>query len=122
MQAAEMRVLRAIKGIRRRDRIRNNTIRSELKVTPLLEEIERSKLRWHGHVMRMEEDKKPKRYLKWKPEGKRPVGRPRKRWMEGIEVALNRRGTSLCEVEEDRRYEDRDGWRRFLKCSPADRR
>ena len=121
LQSAEMRALRTIKGVTRRDRIKNNTIRSGLKVTPLLEEIERNRLRWYGHVMRMEENKQPKRYLLWKPEGKRPVGRPRKRWMEGVEVALGRRGASLREVEEAGRYEDRENWRRFLKCSPADR-
>ena len=70
LQAAEMRALRAIKGITRRDRVRNTTIRSELKVTSLLEEIERNKLRWYGHVMRMEMDRKPKKYLLWKPEGR----------------------------------------------------
>ena len=94
LQAAEMRVLRAIKGITRRDRVRNTTIRSELKVTSLLEEIERNKLRWYGHMMRIEMDRKPKKYLLWKLEGRRPVGRPRRRWMEGVEVVLERRETS----------------------------
>ena len=75
-------------GLTRRDRIRNTTVRAELQVTPLLEEIERSRLRWYGQVMRMEEDKQPKRYFMWKPEGKRPVGRPRKPWMERVEAAL----------------------------------
>ena len=37
--------------------------------------------------MKMEEDKKSKRYLFWKPEGKRPVDRPRQRWIEGVEAA-----------------------------------
>ena len=88
---------------------------------PLLEEIERNKLRWYGHVMRMNEDKRPKKYLKWRPEGKRPVGRPRKRWIEGVEAAMERRGTSRREVEEDEKYMDRSNWRRFLKSLPADR-
>ena len=122
LQAAEMRVLRLIKGVTRKDKIRNTSIRADLNATPLLEEIERIKLRWYGHVMRMTEEKKPKKYLLWKPDGKRPVGRPRKRWIEGVQSALTRRGTSLCEIEETRRYEDRDNWRRFLGCSPADRR
>ena len=93
LQAAEMRVLRTIQGVTRRDRIRNTTIRTELQVTPLLEEMEQNRLRWYGHEMSMEEDKPPKRYLIWKPEGKRPVGPPRKRWMKGVEAALDNRGT-----------------------------
>ena len=79
------------------------------------------KLRWYGHIMRMDEERKQKMYLQWKPDAKRPVGRPRKRWMEGIKAEIERRGRSLTEVEEDRSYEDRNNWRRFLKNTPADR-
>ena len=57
LQAAEMRVLRLIMRVTRKDRMRNSRIREEL-VTPLLEDIERGKLRWYGHVMRMEEERK----------------------------------------------------------------
>ena len=63
--------------------------------------------------MRMEEGKKPKSYLMWKPEGKRSVGRPRKMWIEGVEEALGSRGTSVQEVETTKRDEDRRDWRGF---------
>lgn len=121
LQAAEMRVLRLIKNVTRRDKIRNEYIRNELNVLPLLDDIEKNKLRWYGHVMRMEEQRKPKKYLIWKPQGKRPVGRPRKRWLEGVATALDKRGTSLLEVEENNMYEERENWRRFLRGVPADR-
>ena len=121
LQAAEMRVLRTIKGVTRKDRIRNTTIRAELHVPPLLEEIERTRLRWYGYVMRMKEDKKPKRYLMWKPEGKRPVGWPRKRWIEGVEAALGNSGTSVQEVETNKKYDDRRDWRGVLRGSLTDR-
>ena len=78
LQAAEMRVLRLIMGVTRKDRMRNSRIREELKMTPLLEDIERGKPRWYGHVMRMEKERKQKKYLMWRPPGKRPVGRPRR--------------------------------------------
>ena len=120
LQAAEMRVLRTIKGVTRKDRIRNTTIRAELQVPPLLEEIERNRLRWYGHVMRMDDNKKPKRYLMWKPEGKRPAGRPRKRWIEGVEVALGNRETSAQEVKTNKKYDDRRDWRGFLRGSLTD--
>ena len=76
LQGAEKRVLRAIKGVTRRDRVRNLDIRRELRVEPLLEEIERIQLRWFGHVMRMTDNRLPKKYLLWQPSGSRPVGRP----------------------------------------------
>ena len=71
--------------------------------------------------MRMEEDERPKRYLMWKPEGKRPVGWPKKRWIEVINMALNKRETSLQEVEDFKRYDDRQDWRGLLRGSPTNR-
>ena len=115
IQAAEMRVLRLVKGVTRRDRVRNVNIRGELGVEPLLDTIERSRLRWYGHVKRMNQDMPANKYLEWKPTGKRPVGRPRKRWVEGVEKALGRRGMSLVEVEEGEIYADREEWRRIQR-------
>jgi hypothetical protein len=37
-------------------------------------------MRWEGHVARMGEKRNEYRLLVGKPEGKRPVGRPRRRW------------------------------------------
>ena len=60
LQAAEMRVLRLIKGVTRRGKCRNADIREEVGVGLILEDIERSKVRWYGHVMRMSDDRLPK--------------------------------------------------------------
>ena len=57
----------------------------------------------------------------WKPEGKRPVGWPRKRWIEGVEAALNNKGTSVQDVVTNMRYDDRRDWREFLRGSLIDR-
>ena len=43
-----------------------------------------------------------RRYLEWKPQGKRPVGRPLKRWLDGVGEALARRGLQIGDVEERR--------------------
>ncbi len=45
IQAAEMRVLRIIRSVTRRDKMRNVQIREELEVTPLLEDVDRARLR-----------------------------------------------------------------------------
>ena len=41
---------------------------------------------------------------------KMPVGRPRKRWIEEVKVAFNKRGTQLQEVEDFKRFNDKCDW------------
>jgi len=48
-------------------------------------------MRWAGHMERMSEERGVYRFLMGKLEGKRPLGRPRRRWMDNI-------GTDLQEV------------------------
>ena len=115
VQAAEMKVLRLIKGVTRLDRIRNENIRNELGVEEILKVVERGQLRWYGHVKRMEEDRYPRRFLEWEPNRTRPVGRPKKRWRENLDAAMRKRGSSMHQVEEERLYEDRQEWRVFLR-------
>ena len=113
LQAAEMRVLRIIKGVTRLDRIRNADIRRELGVDNILELIEKGQLRWYGHVKRMGESRYPRQYLEWRPHGKRPVGRPRIRWKDNIEKAIQKRGSTIQDIENDEVFMDRVRWRRF---------
>jgi len=48
--------------------------------------------RWAGHVARMGEDRGVHRVLVGKPEGKRPLGRPRRRWEDDIKMDLQEVG------------------------------
>ena len=50
VQAAEMRVLRLIRGVTLRDKLRNTDIRSELGIKGILRYVEEMQLRWFGHV------------------------------------------------------------------------
>jgi hypothetical protein len=45
-------------------------------------------MRWAGHVPRMGEDRGVHRVLVGKPEGKRPLGRPRRKWEDNIKMDL----------------------------------
>ena len=49
-------------------------------------------MRWAGHVARMGEGRCVHRVLVGKPEGKRPLGRPRRRWEDNIKVDLQEVG------------------------------
>jgi hypothetical protein len=45
-------------------------------------------MRWAGHVARIEENRGADRYLVGKPERKRQLRRPRRRWEDNIKVNL----------------------------------
>jgi hypothetical protein len=45
-------------------------------------------MRWAGHVERMGEKRNVCMLLVGKPEGKRPLGRPRRRWIDNIKMDL----------------------------------
>ena len=50
--------------------------------------VKSRRMRWAGHVARMGEDRGVHRVLVGKPEGKRPLGRPRRRWGHNIKMDL----------------------------------
>jgi hypothetical protein len=50
--------------------------------------IKSRRMRWAGHVARMGETRNIYRILVGKPEGKRPLGRPRRRWVDDIKMDL----------------------------------
>ena len=54
--------------------------------------IKSRRMRWAGHVARMGEDRGVYRVLVGKLEGKRPLGRPRRRWVDNIRMDLQEVG------------------------------
>jgi hypothetical protein len=69
-------------------------------------------MRWAGHVARMGEGRGVHRLLVGKPEGKRPLGRPRRRWEDNIEMDLQEVGGDCGNWME--RAQDRDRWRTLV--------
>ena len=74
--------------------------------------VKSSRMRWAGHVARMGEDKVVHRMLVGKPEGKRPLGRPRLRWEDNIKMDLQEVGGGYGDWME--LAQDRDGWRSLV--------
>jgi len=54
--------------------------------------VKMRKMRWAGHMARMGEERGVYRVLLGKPEGKRPLGRPRLRWVYNIRMGLQEVG------------------------------
>jgi hypothetical protein len=74
--------------------------------------IKSRRMRWAGHVTRIGEKRNVYRLLVGKPEGKRPVGRPRCRWIDNIKMDLLETGLSV--VDWIRLPQDRYRWRALV--------
>ena len=71
-------------------------------------------LRWAGHVAHMEQSRNAYRDLVGKPEGKRPLGRPRHRWEDIIKIDLREVDCNPGEWMD--LAEDRDQWRAYVRA------
>jgi len=67
---------------------------SDLYSSPNIVRVIKWRMRWMGHVACMDEKRGVYRILVGKPEGKRPIGRPRCRWEDNIKIDLQRVGWS----------------------------
>ena len=71
-------------------------------------------MRWAGHVARMVQERGAYRVLVGKPEGKRPLERPRRRWVDNIRMDLQEVGCGY--VEWIGLAQDRDSWRTLVSA------
>jgi len=69
---------------------------------------------WSGHVAHMGEERGLHRVLMGKPEGKRPLGRPRRRWVDNIRMDLQELGCGYMDWIE--LAQDRDRWRTLVSA------
>jgi hypothetical protein len=69
-------------------------------------------MRWAGHVARMEEGRRVYRVLVGRPEDKRPLGRPKRRWEDNIRMDLREMG--IDGTNWSRLAQDRVRWRAFM--------
>jgi hypothetical protein len=97
----ENRALRRIFGPKR-DRVtggwrklHNEDLHNLYSLPSIIRIIKSRRMRWAGHVARMGEKRNVYRLLVRKPEGKRPLGRPRCRWIYNIKMDLLEIGVSV---------------------------
>ena len=77
--------------------------------------IKSRRLRWAGHVARMEESRSAFNILTGKPTRKRPLGRPRRRWEDNIRIDLEEIGINAGNWVDS--AQDRDYWRALVNAA-----
>jgi len=116
----ENKVLRRIFGPRLDEvtgewRRLNNEELNDLYCSPnIVRVIKSRRMRWAGHVACMGEERGVYRFLVGKPEGRRPLGRPRRRWVDNIRMNLQEVGCGYVDWIEV--AQDRDRWRTFVSA------
>jgi hypothetical protein len=74
--------------------------------------IKSRRMRWAGHVARMGEKRNAYRILLGEPEGRRPLGTPRRRWVDNIKMDLREIGWDGMDSFD--LAQDRDQWRALV--------
>ncbi|KAK3560556.1 hypothetical protein QTP86_010961 [Hemibagrus guttatus] len=110
LEVAELKMLRFSLGVTRLDRIRNEYIRGTAHVGRLGDKLREARLRWFGHVQRRESEYIGRRMLDMELPGRRQRGRPKRRYMDGINEDMKLVGASVEDAE------DRDRWREMIRC------
>jgi hypothetical protein len=109
----ENRVLRRIFGPKRDEvtaewrRLHNEELNDLYSSLNIVRVIKSRRMRWAGHVVCMRERRGAYRILVRRPEGRRPLGRPRRRWEDNIKMDLQAVGWDMDRIE---LAQDRDWW------------
>jgi hypothetical protein len=98
LRVFENRVLRRIFGPKRDEvtgewrKLHNEELHNFYSSKDIIRQVKSRRMRWAGHVARMGEERKVYKVLVGKLEGKRPLGRPRRGWEDGIRMDLREMG------------------------------
>jgi hypothetical protein len=118
LRVFENRVLRRIFGPNRdgvtevRRKLHNEELHNVYSSPSIIRIIKSRGKRWAGHVAQMGEKRNVHRLLVGKPERKRPLGRPRRRWMYNIKMNLSEIGLNV--VDWIGLAQDRYRWRALV--------
>ena len=93
-------------------KLHNEELNNLYSLPSIVRVVKSRRIRWTGHVARMGEDRGVHRVLVGKPEGKRPLGRPSRRWEDIIKMDLQEVGGGRGDWME--LAQDRDRWRAFV--------
>jgi len=117
LRVFENRVLRRVFGPKRDEvaeewrKLHNEEFKDLYSLSNIVRVVKSRRMSWAGDVARMGEGRGVHRVLVGKPEGKRPLGRPRRRWENNIKMDLPEVGGGGDRME---LAQDRDRWRALV--------
>jgi len=82
IDAAEMKLLRPLAGYTLYDHKTEDYIRRKLRFTGILDKRDEYRRNWLQHLQRMPQNRIPLKSYHYRPQGRRTIGRPKKRWRE----------------------------------------
>jgi hypothetical protein len=98
-------------------RIRSNLeIQNMYKSPDVVTETKVRRLEWLGHVVRMEDTRRPERVFNAKPEDRRLVGRSRLKWLEDVDADIKALGVKRWRIK----AQDRKEWSAILREAKAE--
>ena len=84
IETAEMKLLRPLAGYTIYDHKTNDYIRSELRITGIRDKIDEYRRDWLSQLQRMPRNRIALKSDHYRPQGRRTIGRPKKRWREQL--------------------------------------
>ena len=120
LRVFENRMLRRIFGPKRDEvtgewgKLHNEELNDLYSSPNIVRVVNSRRMRWAGNVARMGEERGVCRVFVGKPEGKRPLGRPRRRWDNDIKMDLHEVGYGVMDWTE--LAQDRDRWWALVKA------
>ena len=114
MEIAEMKMLRFTMGVTRKDKIRNEHIRSTAKVERLGMKMKEGRLRWYGDVMIRDQEYVGRKMMEMELPGKRRRRRPKRRFLDVVKKDMKEIGVKEMDIE------DRKMWRMMKHCGHPD--
>jgi hypothetical protein len=84
IEAAEMKLLKPLTGYTLYDHKTNDSVRRELQTECILDKIDKYRRNWLLHLQRMSPNGIPLKSYHYRPQGRRTIGRPKKRWREQL--------------------------------------
>ena len=109
VEEMEMKILKFAMGVTRKDKIRNEHIRSTVKVEQLGMKMMEGWLRWYGHVMR-DQEYVGRKMMEMELPKKRKRGRPKRRFLDVVKEDMREVVAKETDVE------DRKMWRMMICC------